>query len=171
MFCFSEKTYTRIAGNVSAVFLCPEITPPNASREEQMSFSTPILALLSGDTPADVLTAENTVEYQLNSGSQNCTLIVLNEVKNLQDECAYVPESISSEDVITVQCSLSEEPSSVFHLRKHVPPGFYVTVCNSDYLLLATADEFVECSKYCCSVNGFTPSGMKLKIVIQIFNL
>ena len=171
MFCFTEKTYTHIAGNVSAVFLYPEITPQNASCEEQMSFSAPILASLSGDTPADVLIAENMAEYQLNSGSQDCTLIVLNEVENLQDKCAYVPESIASEDVITVQCSLSEDPSPVFCFSKHVSSGFYVTVCNSDYLLLATADELVECSKYCCSVKGFIPSGMKLKIVIQVFNL
>lgn len=169
MFCFTEKTYTEIAENVSAIFLCPDFTPETASCEEQMLFSTPVLASLSGDTPADVLMADEAVDYQINPECADLALGVSNAVEAEIDAC--IPENINSEDVITITSDLSEDSSPVFRFLKHVPPGFYITVCNGDYLLLAADEEFAERSKYCCSVMGFVPSGMKLKIVIQSFNL
>lgn len=171
MFCFNHEAYTCVAGNVSAAFLCPEITPQNAPCEEQNLFHSHIIASLSGDTPADVLTAESWTEYQLNSGCAECTLAVFNPLENEQDTCAFVPENITSEDTISIKADLSEDPSPVFHFRKHISSGFYITVCNSDYLLPSADVEFVVCNKYCCCAAGFVPYGMELKIVIQSFNL
>lgn len=169
MFSFTEKNYTHVAENASAVFLCPDFTPETASFEEQMLFSTPVLASLSGDTPADVLIASEAVEYQINSECSDFSLGISNEVA--VEDVLCIPENINSEDVISITNDLSEESSPVFRFLKHVPSGFYVTVCNGDYSVLTADEEFADSTKYCCSSKGFIPSGMKLKIAIQIFNL
>ena len=174
MFCFNQKTYIVVAENVSATFLRPENLLQNAPRitpcEEKKLFSAPILASLSGDTPADVLIADAVEqEYQIKSGYSECSLAVSNPLDAEED--AFIPENIVSGDVITVGSELREDYGSVFYFKKHIPPGFYITVCNKDYLLSAVENVSAAYSKYCCSVQGFVPSGMKLKIVIQSFNL
>lgn len=171
MFCFNQKTNVFIAENVSAVFLYSHNTPETARFEANNAFSAPALMLLPGATPADVHDVIQETEYQVLPGSNDLSVAVTHPFVNVDDVVFCGQEHVSSEDVITVKNNLAEEECPMFLFRKHIPSGFYVTVCNRDYFLYAPDHKLCVYRKYCCSVKGFIPSGMKLKIKVQNFKL
>lgn len=171
MFCFEEKTNVYIAENVSAIFLCPDFTPEAAPVEEQTPDFLSVCMLLSGDTPADVLSDAAETEYQIIPDSCEKTCCTVQLPLSADDLIACETGVCSSADVISVSDTLAEEKCPMFLFRKHIPSNFYITVCNGDFYECPMSSADSRDEAYCSSVRGFVPCGMELKIRVQSFKL
>lgn len=171
MFCCNDRTNVYVAEIASAAFLCPDFTLPKAPVEEYPPYSHSVRALLSDDTPVDVLSYAAEAEYEIVPAA--CEQTVISIQLPLNDDCpaAFSVEIFNSADVISVIEDIAEWDCPMFQFRKHIPSNFYITVCNGDFYtcqaMLPGGCDF----GYCSSVRGFLPGGMELKIRVQSFKL
>ena len=174
MFCFYNKRSV-VAENVSATFLYPEITPnPTSSvlNDARNVFSVVVTAPVSGVTPTAANSAVNEGKYIINQEVADFVSVSAGEFC-ADDYIDCEPSALECDAVISVKDELQEEPSPVFLVKKHIPFDFYVAVCDRNYLPLSAIvlPAGRNYRKYCCSVRGFTPCGIGLKIRIQSFKL
>lgn len=171
MYSFQKRENINFAENVSAIFLYPDFTPEAAPVEEASNDFCSVSLLLSGDTPADVLSLVESEEYLISPDCNTETLIVASLPLCPDGFIACEGEKFNSEEVISVRNVPSEEKCPMFLFMEHIPSSFYVTVCSGDFYDCPFIGENGREVAYCCSVRGFVPDGMELKIRVQNFRL
>lgn len=171
MYCFDYKTNVYIAENVSAIFLCPDFTPESAPVEERTFRSFSSLMLLSGVTPADVLSLDAEEEYLISSELSEQIVSIAHIPLCADDHIACAEEKFSSDEVISVAGTLAEGICPMFRFSEHISSDFHITVCSREFYADCPVRWKMRRNVYCCSVRGFVPCGMELKIRIQNFRL
>ena len=172
MYCFEDKTNFFIAENASAIFLCPDFTPESAPVEEHPCCSCPAVLMLSDElTPVDVLKSDAGEEYLISSEMSEHTVSIAQIPLCADDHIACEEEKFNSVEVISVRDTLAEGTCPMFRFKKHIPSNFYITVYSREFYGDIACNGTVCETSYCCSVRGFVPDGMELKIRVQNFRL